>query len=250
MELKSITLWYGWVCTLTEPAVYPPVQIKPWSFEWIETELFFLPGVDASHVYVGFWALHDVASTLVPKPFLSEGRRGNRVPPLTFRHLPPNSARFDYAIRFGFSFISLERSSVNMTWWYCVCIGLVYVLTPRQALLNKTSVFPIPLHVLRLSLNLLSIETPLEFLCRLFSLLVEQNFPREVPLIKRPASGRRGWHTQSYTYHTLSYDETLWCRLAVQEPMPLWLSECAHPTVPKCYALQGQRTWRSISPTY
>ena len=36
---------------------FTPAQIKPKSFESKRNSLFFLPGVDASHVYVGAWAL-------------------------------------------------------------------------------------------------------------------------------------------------------------------------------------------------
>ena len=52
----------------------------------IETELFSLPGADASHVYVRAWALgcfHSLTSTHTPS--------------IAFRHLPPNSARISYA---------------------------------------------------------------------------------------------------------------------------------------------------------
>ena len=34
-----------------------PAQIKPKSFESRENSFFFLPGVDAPHVYVHAWAL-------------------------------------------------------------------------------------------------------------------------------------------------------------------------------------------------
>ena len=36
---------------------------------WIETELFLLPGVDASHVYVGAWALGCFCSHISTKTF-------------------------------------------------------------------------------------------------------------------------------------------------------------------------------------
>ena len=63
-----------------------PAQIKPESFESRRNVFFFsfLPGVDASHVYVRAWELdcfHSLIST--------------RTPSIAFRHLPPNSARLD-----------------------------------------------------------------------------------------------------------------------------------------------------------
>ena len=43
-----------------------PAQIKPPAIVWIETELFFSPGVNAPHVYVRAWAVgcfHSLNST-------------------------------------------------------------------------------------------------------------------------------------------------------------------------------------------
>ena len=52
------------VCFITDH-VRTPAQIKPKSFE-LRRNSFFLPGVDAPHVYVGAWALrcfHSLIST-------------------------------------------------------------------------------------------------------------------------------------------------------------------------------------------
>ena len=75
-----------------------PAQIKPKSFE-SRRNLFFLPVVDASHVYVRAWALgcfHSLISTHTPS--------------IAFRHIPSNSARFSYATE-GVLFISAQLSS-------------------------------------------------------------------------------------------------------------------------------------------
>ena len=46
-----------------------PAQIKPKSFETRRGLVFFLPGVDASHVYVRALALGCFYSHIIPKPF-------------------------------------------------------------------------------------------------------------------------------------------------------------------------------------
>ena len=82
--------------------LFTPAQIKLKSFKLRRNSLFFfffLPGVDASHVYVRAWALgcfHSLISTHTPSS--------------AFRHPPPNSARFSYAIE-GVLFISAQLSS-------------------------------------------------------------------------------------------------------------------------------------------
>ena len=43
------------VCFITDHVAY--ASSNKTKIVWIETELFFLPGVDASHVYVRAWAL-------------------------------------------------------------------------------------------------------------------------------------------------------------------------------------------------
>ena len=77
--------------------LFTPTQIKPQLSESRRNS--FLPGVDAPHVYVRAWALgcfHSLISTHTPS--------------IAFRHLPPNSARFSYAIE-GALFISAQLSS-------------------------------------------------------------------------------------------------------------------------------------------
>ena len=71
-----------------------PAQIKPNSFESRRNGTllsFFLPGVDASHVYVRAWALGCFDSLI-----------STHTPSIAFRHLPPNSARFSYATEEAF----------------------------------------------------------------------------------------------------------------------------------------------------
>ena len=77
-----------------------PAQIKPKSFESRHNLfLIVLPRVDAFHIYVRTWALgcfHSLISTHTPS--------------IAFRHLPPNSARFSYAIE-GALFTSAQLST-------------------------------------------------------------------------------------------------------------------------------------------
>ena len=75
-----------------------PVQIEPKSFESRRT-LFFLPGVDAYHVYVRARALGCFHSLII-----------SPTPSSAFRYLPPNSARFSYATE-GALFIYAQLSS-------------------------------------------------------------------------------------------------------------------------------------------
>ena len=65
----------------------------------IETELFFLPGVDVSHVYLRALALACFYSHV-----------STHTPSIVFRHLPPNSVRTSY-ITEGALFISAQLST-------------------------------------------------------------------------------------------------------------------------------------------
>ena len=62
--------------------------------------------MNASHVYMGAWALGWFHSHINPN--LSEG--ADHTPSIAFRHLPPNSARFSYATE-GALFISAQLST-------------------------------------------------------------------------------------------------------------------------------------------
>ena len=81
-----------------------PAQIKPKSFE--SGRNFFLPGVDAPHVYVRAWALGCFYSHVSTQTAIGRALTAS-VDALAFRHLPPNSARFGYATEGAF-FISAQ----------------------------------------------------------------------------------------------------------------------------------------------
>ena len=47
----------SFIAAIVVPTKFTPAQIKPQSFESRWNSSSFLPGVDASHVYIGAWAL-------------------------------------------------------------------------------------------------------------------------------------------------------------------------------------------------
>ena len=84
----------------------------------IDPELFSLPGVDASHLFVGAWALGCFHSHISTQTFWgaltasvdSCAEIKSVTPSIAFRHLPPNSAETGYASE-GALFISAPLST-------------------------------------------------------------------------------------------------------------------------------------------
>ena len=103
------------VCFITDHVAY--ASSNKTKIVWIETELFLLTGMDASHVYVRAWALvcfHSLISTHTPST--------------AFRHLPPNSARFSYATEGALFICALVQVFVCACARRCVYVRLGVVL--------------------------------------------------------------------------------------------------------------------------